>query len=534
MERLGKYQLVRKLATGGMAEVFLARAEGPMGFAKKLVVKRILPQFCEDPGFVNMFLGEAKLAAELNHPNVVQIFDFGEVDGRFFIAMELIDGPNLRVLNNAARAQGHTIGFEYCAKLVAAAAEGLHYAHELKDQAGHALNLVHRDISPDNILVSRQGTVKVVDFGIAKANTSPNLTRSGVLKGKMAYMPPEQLGRKILDRRVDIYALGVVLYELVTGSMPFDATSEVSIIQAVMSESPLERVSTRRGDVPKQLDDIITKCLDKNRDYRYATCRELQVDLERFILTSGHPITTGELSELVGKLVPPMPSDTEIPAPPRATDAAGSGELELDKTYRRDGAKISKTDLAQVEPPKDRPGPPVANKGASRGAVMVLAASVALLVLAVGVWFVVKKPFGPSGPGPGIPVIEAPDAGPLVVAPPPVEAKDAAVEPPPVVDAGAPVDAGPAVAPVADAGEKPPPHHVTPAAHALPVEFRIRPFATVYVDGKQIGQTPFDPVSLSVGKHKVRLVNETLGKNVTLDFVVKPGEENVFRANLNE
>ena len=128
MERLGKYQLVRKLATGGMAEVFLARAEGPMGFAKKLVVKRILPQYSEDEGFVSMFLGEAKLAAELNHPNVVQIFDFGQTDGRYFIAMELIDGPNLRVLNNAARAAGAAIGFEYCARLVASAAEGLHYA----------------------------------------------------------------------------------------------------------------------------------------------------------------------------------------------------------------------------------------------------------------------------------------------------------------------------------------------------------------------------------------------------------------------
>ncbi len=526
MERLGKYQLVRKLATGGMAEVFLARAEGPMGFAKKLVVKRILPQFCEDQGFVNMFLGEAKLAAELNHPNVVQIFDFGEVDGRFFIAMELIDGPNLRVLNNAARAHGATIGFEYCAKLVAAAAEGLHYAHELKDPQGKPINLVHRDISPDNILVSRQGTVKVVDFGIAKASSSPNLTRSGVLKGKMAYMPPEQLGRKPLDRRVDIYALGVVLYELVTGSMPFDATSEVSIIQAVMSESPLERVSARRGDVPKALDDIITKCLDKNRDYRFATGRELQVALERFILSSGHPITTGELSELVGKLVPPMPSDTEIPAP-RATDV--SGEIVLDKTFQRsDGDKLSKTDLSQVAHPEPRTGPPV--KSGSRGAVMVLAAAVALLVLAVGVWVAVKKPLGGGGGGTGIPVAEAPDAG-AAVTPPPHEAKDAAVE---LADAGpAAVDAG--APPVADAGPAVETHHPVPVpTRAVPVEFRIRPFAIVYVDGKEIGETPFAPVTMTLGRHKIRLVNAKLHKDQVIEFVVKPHEENVFKFNLNE
>ncbi|MFT3840187.1 MAG: serine/threonine-protein kinase [Myxococcaceae bacterium] len=531
MERLGKYQLVRKLATGGMAEVFLARAEGPMGFAKKLVVKRILPQYCEDPGFVSMFLGEAKLAAELNHPNVVQIFDFGEVDGRYFIAMELIDGPNLRVLNNAARAAGAAIGFEYCARLVASAAEGLHYAHDLKDGAGRPINLVHRDISPDNILVSRQGTVKVVDFGIAKANTSPNLTRSGVLKGKMAYMPPEQLGRKNLDRRVDVYALGVVLYELVTGSMPFDATSEVSIIQAVMSESPLERVSVRRGDVPRQLDDIIHKCLDKNRDYRYASCRELQVDLERFILTSGHPITTGELSELVSKLIPPFPSDTDIPAPPsnKATPAGDTGESEMgfDKTFQRDTSSPghSKTDLSKAE---------VAARtgagGGSRGALMALAGAIALAVLAVGVWFVVKKP---ADTGPGINVVEAPDAGQAAIhVPPPVEIKDASVavvEPPVVADAGAAVPVA-----VADAGSAEPHHVVTPTAQHAMVEFRIRPFAIVYVDGKQIGETPFDPVKLSAGKHKIRLVNAKLSKDIAVDFVVKPHDENVFKYNLNE
>jgi serine/threonine-protein kinase len=525
MERLGKYQLVRKLATGGMAEVFLARAEGPMGFAKKLVVKRILPQYSEDEGFVSMFLGEAKLAAELNHPNVVQIFDFGQTDGRYFIAMELIDGPNLRVLNNAARAAGAAIGFEYCARLVASAAEGLHYAHELKDGAGRPLNLVHRDISPDNILVSRQGTVKVVDFGIAKANTSPNLTRSGVLKGKMAYMPPEQLGRKNLDRRVDIYALGVVLYELVTGSMPFDATSEVSIIQAVMSESPLERVSVRRGDVPRQLEDIITKCLDKNRDYRYATGRELQVDLERFILTSGHPITTGELSELVSKLIPPFPSDTDIPAPPNKATPVQEG-MPLDKTFQRDqsgAGDISKTDLSKAEVAA-RTGPG-AGGGGSRGAIMALAGAIALAVLAVGVWFVVKKPTDGGG---GITVVEAPDAGSQVAVkvPPPVEAKDAAVEVA-VVDAGAPVPVA-----VVDAGEQ---HHVvTPGVQHVLVEFRIRPFAVVYVDGKQIGETPFDPVKLTTGKHKIRLVNTKLSKDVAVDFVVKPHDENVFKYNLNE
>jgi eukaryotic-like serine/threonine-protein kinase len=162
-QQLGKYQLIRKLATGGMAEVFLAKAAGPMGFEKMLVVKRILPHLSEDPTFVEMFLAEAKLAAQLNHPNIVQIFDFGETDGEYFLAMEYIDGPNLRVLVKRARAAKAPLPTPICARLIAAACEGLAFAHDFSDPTtGEPLGLIHRDISPDNILVSRQGAVKVV------------------------------------------------------------------------------------------------------------------------------------------------------------------------------------------------------------------------------------------------------------------------------------------------------------------------------------------------------------------------------------
>ncbi|HLK99636.1 MAG TPA: serine/threonine-protein kinase, partial [Myxococcaceae bacterium] len=217
-QQLGKYQLIRKLATGGMAEVFLAKAAGPMGFEKTLVVKRILPHLAEDPAFVEMFLSEAKLAAQLNHPNIVQIFDFGEADDAYFLAMEFIDGPNLRVLLKRASQQGVALPPAVCARLIATACEGLAFAHDFADPGtGELLGLIHRDISPDNVLVSRQGAVKVVDFGIAKAAGQSHKTRSGVIKGKLSYMPPEQLRAKQLDRRADVYALGVVLYELLTG-----------------------------------------------------------------------------------------------------------------------------------------------------------------------------------------------------------------------------------------------------------------------------------------------------------------------------
>ena len=166
--RLGKYQLLRKLATGGMAEVFLAKTDGPMGFEKQLVIKRILPHLAEDPQFVEMFLGEAKLAAQLNHPNLVQLFDFGEAEGSYFIAMEYIDGPTLRLLLARARDLRSPISLGLAARIVSSAAEGLAYAHDFRDQVtDEPLHLVHRDVSPDNILVGRSGAVKLVDFGIA-------------------------------------------------------------------------------------------------------------------------------------------------------------------------------------------------------------------------------------------------------------------------------------------------------------------------------------------------------------------------------
>ncbi|RKG67094.1 serine/threonine protein kinase, partial [Corallococcus terminator] len=252
---IGKYQLIRKLATGGMAEVYLAKAAGPMGFKKTLVLKRILPHLAEEPAFVEMFLSEAKLAAQLEHPNIVQIFDFGEAGGSYFLAMELIDGPSLRKL--VKRAVEVPLPQTLCARLVASAAEGLAYAHEFRDSAtDEPLGLIHRDVSPDNILVSRQGAVKVVDFGIAKVAGQKHRTQTGVVKGKLAYMPPEQLQAKPLDRRVDVYALGVVLYELLTGKRPFGTTTEEGTMRAILFE-PFVPAALRRPDLSVALQHVL-------------------------------------------------------------------------------------------------------------------------------------------------------------------------------------------------------------------------------------------------------------------------------------
>src|SRR5687767_7530587 len=205
-----------------MAEVFLARAEWALGVEKTVVVKRILSHLAEDQNFVEMFLSEAKLAAQLSHPNIVQIFEFGETEGVYYLAMEYIDGPNLRTLGARAHDQGRPVPFNLCAKMISMACEALCYAHEFCDPVtGTPLMLVHRDISPDNIILARNGALKVVDFGIAKAVTQSHQTKTGLIKGKLAYMPPEQLKTKSIDKRADVYALGVVLYELVAGKKPF-------------------------------------------------------------------------------------------------------------------------------------------------------------------------------------------------------------------------------------------------------------------------------------------------------------------------
>jgi serine/threonine protein kinase len=315
--RLGKYQLLRKLATGGMAEVFLAKTDGPMGFEKHLVIKRILPHLAEDPQFVEMFLGEAKLAAQLNHPNLVQLFDFGEAEGSYFIAMEYIDGPTLRLLVARARDLRSPISLGLAARIVSSAAEGLAYAHDFRDQVtNEPLGLVHRDVSPDNILVSRNGAVKLVDFGIAKARGQSHHTQAGTVKGKVAYMAPEQLRGELLDRRVDLYGLGVVLYELCTGRMPFEANSDASMVRAVLYDAAIPAVR-RVPTLPLAIQSILERLLAKDREARYPDCRTLHADLEAFIPSTGEATNGFALSRLVAQLAPPPPPQPVQPTPPR-------------------------------------------------------------------------------------------------------------------------------------------------------------------------------------------------------------------------
>jgi len=327
--RVGKYRLLGRIAAGGMAEVFLARAEGPAGFSKLAVVKRVLPHMAEDEEFIQMFLNEAKLVAQLNHPNVIQIFELGQEQGTYFIAMEFIDGPSLRKLAKVARAKREHLPIAPVLRMVSLACEGLGYAHAFADERGVPLKLIHRDISPDNLLLSRQGSVKVADFGIAKAATLPSLTRTGAVRGKLSYMAPEQLRGDVIDHRIDVFALGVVLHELVAGAKPFDTSSEVSTMRSIIEDAP-RRIAELRPDAPPGLQPILDRALAKDRDQRYPDCRAFQADLEALLMALGAPVRALDLAALVEGYFPPGQPTAVQPAPVDDRPATQAPEAALD------------------------------------------------------------------------------------------------------------------------------------------------------------------------------------------------------------
>ncbi len=282
--RFGKYTLIRKLATGGMAELFLAIQKSVAGFEKLIVIKRILPPLNQDQAFVDMLLHEARVAATLSHPNIVQIFDVGQVDGQFFIAMEHVHGEDLRsIVRQMKKRSIVEFPLEHALAIVLGMCAGLAYAHERRDLDGTPLNIVHRDISPQNVVVTFSGDVKIVDFGIAKSDTRlGEQTKSGKLKGKVPYMSPEQARGEAVDARSDIFSTGVMLFELTTGKRLFKGASEYETLKLIC-EREYPRPSEVRGDYPAELETIVMRALSKERADRFQTAREMQAALETFI-----------------------------------------------------------------------------------------------------------------------------------------------------------------------------------------------------------------------------------------------------------
>ncbi len=299
--QLGKYQLIRRVATGGMAELYLARATAIHGFEKLVCLKRILPQHAESEDFIRMFLAEARLAATLHHPNIVQVYDIGEQGTTYFFTMEYVQGQDLRKLVRAARKANKALPLEHILHIVMGVAAGLNHAHEKIGLDGRPLGIVHRDVSPSNVLVTYEGGVKIVDFGIAKAATAQSATIAGTLKGKIPYMSPEQCRGEVVDRRSDIFSIGTLLWELTTGARLFTGENEFGLINRVAAgDVPLP--SSVRQDYPPELEAIVMRALQADREQRYTCAQDLQIDLEDFAREARLPVSSARMAKFMREL----------------------------------------------------------------------------------------------------------------------------------------------------------------------------------------------------------------------------------------
>jgi serine/threonine protein kinase len=328
--RLGRYVVLKHLASGGMADVLLGRADGIEGFERHVVLKRIRPEYARDERFIRMFLDEARVVANLHHQHIVQVHDIGEANGEYFIAMEYIHGEDVRsILSNASKSRAH-VPIGHAIAIVSAAAAGLHYAHERRGPDMRSIGIVHRDVSPSNILVGYDGSIKVVDFGIAKASMRRE-TRSSSLKGKVSYMAPEQCKGAPLDRRSDVYSLGVVLYELCTTSRLFKGDNDYLLMDQIVN-GRVSLPQVRRPDLPNELSAIIMKAISPDPERRFFTAEELRVAVDRFAAKAGLTTSTSALGAYLRKKFGERPEPWL--------------ELEDQESYSFDDLKIASASVA--------------------------------------------------------------------------------------------------------------------------------------------------------------------------------------------
>jgi serine/threonine-protein kinase len=558
-ETLGPYTLDKRIGAGGMADVFLAR--GPRGVC---VVKRPHAHLCANPDFVRMFLDEASILASVIHPNIAQIFDLGHVGDTYYLAMEYVPGFDLMTISLEHERQGELMAPELCARIMADVAGALHHAHEAKHpKTGQLLNLIHRDVSPHNVLLSTTGLVKLIDFGVARAATATHRTQAGLVKGKYPYMAPEQITGQDIDRRVDVYAMGLVLYELLTNTRAIAGNTEVEQIDNARAARirPIEQL---RPNLPLPLRQILASCVHPDREGRYPTAQALKDDLEKYLRFVGQPIGQEDLLRLfrvvaaeVAHLEPGTPpsldpadasqtwggarTEQEIPsdpqaasaqdaflgfaptapsmkmpavppvaAPPAATPAPATPALAPVPTEPELAANLQSTSLL---PDRDRrkvkeavaqqpPAEPVVATAPSSNRWVMLAAFAAILVIVtVGVLRF-------SGPR----TSEAVDAGAPVAVMPDVDA-GAALEDPTPVDAGATEVA----AVEADAGD----------ARAATVDLETDIPMQVRVGASDYGTTSAKGplhLELAAGHHVLELTSAAFFCKRTVEVDLAPGD----------
>ena len=508
----GPYTRLTRLATGGMGEVFLARR----GTERLVVLKRLLPDLAEDPVLVRMFYDEATLAGRLLHENVARVEDFGEHDGRCFLAMEFLEGTTFTRLANKIARPLDAAGVRVMVGMVAQAARGLHHAHEAIAPDGRHLGLVHRDVCHDNLFVTRQGVVKVLDFGIAKA-LGTSKTRTGVLKGRFAYMTPEQLagGDLPIDRRADVFALGVVAWELLSGRQLFQRDSDVATLHAVR----FAEIASPLPGLPPALEAALRRALARDRDQRFATADDF-ADALAAALPPAAPEEIGAVVErLFGAAVDQLKArvaDAEgqktdeasrvTPEPEQHEETVTAIIVPPDAIWFDEGTPVLSAipfaEATQIGPA------PAAPPRLSRLAIFVAASAVvtgALIAIAVATG-------GPAPPPP----------------PPPPSTVVVVVG----FDAALVTSPGPMPEPEADAEAKPAPEpepdresERARKKRAAPGRLSVDsfPYAVIYLDGKKLGQTPLLEVSIPAGSHTVKAVRAD-GRSQSFSISVKPGQ----------
>ncbi|HEY4106313.1 MAG TPA: protein kinase [Polyangiaceae bacterium] len=301
---LGRYELLLPIAKGGMASVWAARLRGTRGFQKMVAIKTMLPGLVDDLHFERMFLDEASLASQVRHPHVIEIMDLGEVDRILYLVMEWVDGEPLNIIMKYAATRGG-IPLAIAVSIAAQACRGLHAAHELRDENGTLVGLVHRDVSPQNVLLTYEGVVKVVDFGVAKATSrASNETEAGQLKGKIAYMSPEQLRGERIDRRTDVFAMGILLYMMTTGTHPFRGDDQAQTIRRISSDELVTPPSSIVPGYPAGLEAVVMQALAKDASKRYPTANDMLIGLTRALPPSMRPSTDEEVAEFLRSLLP--------------------------------------------------------------------------------------------------------------------------------------------------------------------------------------------------------------------------------------
>lgn len=472
-ERYGRYFLIERIGRGGMAEVFRAVAQGVEGFRRVFVIKRIRPEKSDSVELVKMFCDEARLSALLHHPNIVQVYDFGQISGTYFLAMEYLRGKDLAGVMRVMRQAKSAVGPSIAANIALQVATGLHYAHALTHMDGQALRVVHRDVTPSNIMLQRTGAVKVLDFGIAQATNLARQTETGGgrVKGKLAYLSPEQVRLQPLDGRSDVFALGVVLWEMLCGRRLFPGENEFLTMRNVLTQ-PVPPPSSIRPDVPPALDVIVARALDRDRESRYPTARAMADELETFLQTA--PCHSQEIPRLLQELFGEESTD-QTPELPDVDDLysghiSGSTSASL---ARASNAEAAAEAVLELDPdPDDSPPPPPPPRGSpldepsvllparSHLARRLVAATAAATLLGCLGWAVWRGrhpsvPASPSFAGPAQsgaalvaerPPAEVAERPPVAATPPaPADESDSEAADPPAVEPGPGAEAAPAV-----------------------------------------------------------------------------------------